>query len=533
MKKDVQIYDTTLRDGEQGEFVAFSLEDKVRIAHRLDDFGIDYIEGGWPGSNPKAMQFFDRMKSEKLSHAKLAAFGSTRRKNMAASEDSQILTLLESGAPVITIFGKTWDLHVREALRVSEEENLAMIHDSVSFLKSHGREVIYDAEHFFDGYKSNPAYALKTLQAATDAGAACIVLCDTNGGTMPTDLPRILAQVKAAVSVPFGIHAHNDAGMAVANACAAVHEGATHVQGTINGYGERCGNADLIQVMANLELKYGKECVGEEKLRELTALSHFVAEVANIVPDPRQPYVGPCVFAHKGGIHVSAVRRNPSTYEHIVPEAVGNQRRVLVSELSGQSNVYSKAEELGIDLSAAGDQTKSVVQQMKAMEAEGYQFEGAEASFELLVKKSLGTHRSFFDLKGFRVITYRQGPDVPCTAEAIIRLEVNGEERYVVADGDGPVNALDEALRKALVQDYPELKQVHLTDFKVRVLSARTGTASKVRVLIESSDGEKTWTTVGVSENIIEASWLALVDSIDYQLLKVEEEGAAQAAAKA
>ncbi|MCX7019403.1 MAG: citramalate synthase [bacterium] len=526
MKKDVFIYDTTLRDGEQGEFVAYSLEDKVLIAHKLDEFGIDYIEGGWPGSNPKAMNFFECMKTEKLRHARLAAFGSTRRKSTTAGEDQQILMLLDAATPVVTIFGKAWDMHVREALRVSGAENLAMIGDSVSFLREHGREVIYDAEHFFDGFKSDPAYALDTLKAAARAGAGCIVLCDTNGGAMPTEIPAIMRAVRDALGAgaAVGCHVHNDAGMAVANTIMAVVEGgAVHVQGTMNGYGERCGNADLIQVIANLELKYGKRCLPEGRLRELTPLAHFIAEVANINPDPRQPYAGQCVFAHKGGIHVSAVRRNPATYEHVAPETVGNTRRVLVSELSGQSNVYSKAEELGIDLSTASGETKRVVKQMKEMEAGGYQFEAAEASFELLVKKALGKHRSFFGLTSFRVVVQRSGPDVPCAAEAIIRLTVNGEDRHCVADGDGPVNALDRALRKALVGDYPELSNVRLTDFKVRVIDAQCGTAAKVRVLITSGDGEKSWTTVGVSENLIEASWQALVDSIDYLLLKIEE----------
>jgi 2-isopropylmalate synthase len=526
MNKDVLIYDTTLRDGEQGEFVSYSLEDKVRIAHRLDEFGVDYIEGGWPGSNPKALQFFDRMKNVRLRHAKLAAFGSTRRKNCKPKDDEQIQTLIEAGTPVVTIFGKTWDLHVREALRVSPEENLAMIFESVDYLKRRGREVIYDAEHFFDGFKSNPEYALETLKAAEQAGASCLVLCDTNGGTMPTEIPAILRRVREAVRAPIGMHTHNDAGMAVANSIIGVAEGAVHVQGTMNGYGERCGNADLIQVIPNLELKYKKRCLPPGHLQQLTQMAHFIAEVANIAPDPRQPYVGQTVFAHKGGIHVSAVRRNPLTYEHIPPETVGNRRRVLVSELSGQSNVFSKAEEMGIDLSKASDEAKRVVKQVKALEAEGYQFEGAEASFELLVKKALGTHRSFFELQGFRVITSRWGPDSPSYAEAIVRLKVNGEDRHCVADGDGPVNALDRALRKALVQDYPEVETVHLTDFKVRVLDTKAGTAAKVRVMIESSDSEKSWTTVGVSENIIEASYAALVDSVDYQLLKVEEEGA-------
>lgn len=526
-KKDVLIYDTTLRDGEQGEFISYSLEDKVRIATRLDDFGVDYIEGGWPGSNPKAMQFFERMKDHSFRTAKLAAFGSTRRKNVSASEDSQIQTLLDAATPVVTIFGKTWDLHVREALRVSPEENLAMIEESVAFLKSQEREVVYDCEHFFDGWKANAAYALETLKAAARAGADCVVLCDTNGGTMPTEIPAIMAAVREALpGVALGIHPHDDAGMATANAVISVVQGgAIHVQGTINGYGERCGNVDLIQVIPNLELKYGLKCTEEGKLKDLTPLSHFVAEVANLVPDPRQPYVGQTVFAHKGGIHVSAVQRNPATYEHIPPETVGNHRRVLVSELSGQSNVLYKAEEMGIDLNGASAEARQIVQTVKQLESEGYQFEGAEASFELLVKKAQGRHRSFFELKGFRVETDRPAPGLPTLAQAVIRLTVNGEDRHVVADGDGPVNALDRALRKALVADYPMLAKVHLTDFKVRVLSAKTGTAAKVRVLIESSDGEgDSWTTVGVSENIIEASYQALVDSIDYVLLKCEEE---------
>ena len=403
--KDVFLYDTTLRDGEQGEFISYSLEDKIRITHKLDEFGMDYIEGGWPGSNPKALYFFEKMKGIKLQHAKLAAFGSTRRKGVKASEDTQLQTLVASETPVITIFGKTWDLHVREALRVSEQENLDMIGESVAFLKSCDREVVYDCEHFFDGYKANPAYALQTLKAACDAGASVIVLCDTNGGTMPTEFPAIMAEVKKTINCPIGIHAHNDCGMGVMNSCMAVLEGAVHVQGTVNGYGERCGNADLIQIIPNLELKFGKRCLEEGKLKELTPLSHFVAEVANLAPDPRQPYVGQTVFAHKGGIHVSAVQRNPATYEHIPPETVGNQRRVLVSELSGMSNVNYKATELGLNLDESNASAREIVQRIKELEAEGYQFESAEASFELLVKKAQGKSRDFFDLEGFRVIT--------------------------------------------------------------------------------------------------------------------------------
>ena len=523
--KDVLVYDTTLRDGEQGEFINYSIEDKVRIAERLDAFGVDYIEGGWPGSNPKALQFFERMKGHAFRHSKLAAFGSTRRKDIAASDDSQLITLLDSSTPVVTIFGKTWDLHVREALRVSPEENLAMIEDSVRFLRANGREVVYDAEHFFDGFKANPSYALETLRAAVRGGADCIVMCDTNGGTMPTEVPSIVIAVRGTLpTVQLGIHPHNDCGMAVANACAAVLCGVTHVQGTVNGYGERCGNLDLIQTIPNLELKYAKRCVEDGKLKELTGLAHFVAEIANVAPDPRQPYVGQTVFAHKGGIHVSAVMRNPHTYEHIPPETVGNRRRVLVSELSGQSNILYKAKELGIELGTDGqglnDEAKRIVSSIKELESEGYEFEGAEASFELLVKRAQGSHRGFFTLKGFNVETDRPAAAAGSSSQAVLRLEVDGEDRHVVADGDGPVNALDRALRKALSADYPEVAGVHLRDFKVRVLSAKTGTAAKVRVMIESSDGETTWTTCGVSENIIEASYRALVDSVEFLLMK-------------
>lgn len=516
--KDVYLYDTTLRDGEQGEFISYSLEDKIRICHRLDEFGMDYIEGGWPGSNPKAMHFFEKMKGVKLKHARLAAFGSTRRKGIKAADDSQLQTLVKAETPVVTIFGKTWDLHVREALRVSEEENVDMIGSSVAYLKSCDREVVYDCEHFFDGYKANPQYALQTLKAAQDGGADVIVLCDTNGGTMPTEFEAIFNEVKKVITAPLGIHAHNDCGMGVINSVMAVLNGAVHVQGTVNGYGERCGNADLIQIVPNLEIKYGRKCLPEGKLPELTPLSHFVAEVANLAPDPRQPYVGQTVFAHKGGIHVSAVQRNPATYEHIAPETVGNVRRVLVSELSGQSNVNYKATELGLKLDETNADARAIVQQIKELEAEGYQFESAEASFELLVNKAQGKVRDFFELTGFRVSTSRNG--VGSLAEAIIKVKVNGEKRHVVAEGDGPVNALDTALRKALVGDYPQLAKVHLTDFKVRVLNAQAATAARVRVLIESTDGEHMWTTVGVSEDVVEASYKALTDSIEYFLLK-------------
>lgn len=520
MPKDVLLYDTTLRDGEQAEGVAFSLEDKLRIAYRLDEFGMDYIEGGWPGSNPKAIDFFRKVDRKRLKYAKLAAFGSTRRKNIRAEDDDNLRALIETGVPTLTIFGKSWDLHAIRALRATLEENLAMIADSVRYLRKSGFEVVYDAEHFFDGYRSNPDYALKTIVAAAEAGAHCIVLCDTNGGTLPTDIAGIVEAAAGAVGLPLGIHAHNDSGVAVANSVIAVRHGATHVQGTVNGYGERCGNADLIPIIANLEMKMGKKCLRKGKLRWLTNLAHFVAEVANFIPDSRQPYVGRSVFAHKGGVHVSAVRRHRPTYEHIDPREVGNTTRVLVSELSGQSNIFAKAEERGIDLKEQREKTAVILNTVKRLENEGYQFEAAEGSFEILLRRILGKHKRYFDLEGFRVIIEKRGPEEECLSEATIKLRVGKERLHTAADGDGPVNALDEALRGALRDRYPQLTDVHLLDYKVRVLDAASGTAAKVRVFINSTDGKEEWATVGVSENIIEASWRALVDSIEYKLLR-------------
>lgn len=517
VKKDIMLFDTTLRDGEQAEGVAFSLEDKLQIAYRLDEFGMDYIEGGWPGSNPKAIDFFREIDQKKIKHAKLCAFGSTRRKKTRPEDDTNLTALIESKTPAVSIFGKTWDLHVRRALRVSLEENLAMIRDSVAYLKKSGREVIYDAEHYFDGYKGNPDYALETIVAAAEAGAACVVLCDTNGGTLPTDVEYMVREAARVVDVPLGIHAHNDSGVGVANSLIAVRSGCVHVQGTINGYGERCGNADLIPIIANLQIKMNKRCVSDESLKSLTSLAHFVAEVGNFVPDSRQPFVGRSVFAHKGGIHVSAIRRYRQTYEHIDPSEVGNTTRILVSELSGQSNILTKAEERGIELEPGDEKGKAVLNQVKKLENEGYQFEAAEASFEILLKKMLGTHQKLFDLEGFRVIIEKRGPETECLSEATVKLNIDGESCYTVAEGDGPVNALDRALRKALTDKFPHLTDFHLRDYKVRVLDAKTGTAAKVRVFINSSDGKEEWDTVGVSENIIEASWRALVDSIEFK----------------
>ncbi len=522
---EVRIYDTTLRDGAQSEDVAFSLEDKLRITEKLDELGVHYVEGGWPASNPKDLNYFREVKKLGLKRARVVAFGSTCRKGVAPSQDENLQQLLEAGTEVVTVFGKSWDMHPLVAMEVTLEENLQLIRESVAYLKGHGREVLYDAEHFFDGYKSNPSYALATVKAAEEAGADCIVLCDTNGGTLPHELVEIVRRVRGELKVPLGIHCHNDAGMAVANSVLAVKEGVSHVQGTINGYGERCGNADLCAIIPNLELKMGIRCLPEGGLRRLREASRFVSELANLPHNKRQPYVGDSAFAHKGGVHVSAVLKSPETYEHIDPALVGNKRRVLVSDLSGESNVLAKAQEFGIELKKGDPVTKKILERLKALEYRGYQFEGAEASFELLIKKELGMHKRFFDLLGFRVIVSKRGGDGQPLSEATIMVRVGDRVEHTAALGNGPVNALDNALRKALEKFYPELKEVELIDYKVRVLSTREGTGATTRVLIESWDGRESWGTVGVSENIIEASWEALLDSIDYKLLKEEERG--------
>ncbi len=529
MKKvsKVKLYDTTLRDGTQAEEISFSSTDKLMIAEKLDDLGIHYIEGGWPGSNPKDMEFFELCKRLNLKHAKIAAFGSTRRAGIKAQADPNIRMLLRANVPVVTIFGKSWDLHVKDALRCGLEENLEMIYDSVDYLKSRVSEVIYDAEHFFDGYKRNPEYALKTIKAAQEAGADCIVLCDTNGGCLPFEVWEIVNQVREQISVPLGIHTHNDSETAVANTVVAVFCGAEHVQGTINGFGERCGNANLCSIIPNLQLKMGIECISPEQLRELTKVSRFVYEVANLKPWPHQPYVGKSAFAHKGGVHVSAVMRNPETYEHIRPEQVGNRQRVLVSDLSGKSSVVYKAQEFGLDLDSKDPVVQHVVEELKKLEHQGYQFEGAEGSFEILVKKAMKQFKPYFALKGFRVIVDKRSREDEPISEAMVRVSVPPEReghQFMAAEGNGPVNALDRALRKALEEFYPSLATVHLSDYKVRILDETAGTAAKVRVIIESTDGKRRWGTVGVHENVIEASWQALVDSIEYKLMKDEED---------
>jgi len=516
------IYDTTLRDGAQGEGVSFSGQDKLKIAKRLDEAGIDYIEGGWPGSNPKDAEFFKLIRSVPMEHAKIAAFGSTRRGNVCAEDDSNLRCLIESDTPVVTIFGKSWDLHVTDVLRVTLEENIQMISDSVEFLKKRGKEVIFDGEHFFDGFKADAEYALKTLKAAADAGADCIVLCDTNGGCVPSEIAAAMDAVRAQVKTPIGIHAHNDSETAVANSIVAVEKGAVHVQGTINGYGERCGNANLCSVIPILQLKMGHECIPQESVRELTSLSNYVDEIANVVPYDKQPFVGRSAFAHKSGVHVDAMMKQPRTYEHMTPEVVGNVRRILISEMAGASSIVHKAQRYGVDLTKKSPETLEVLEAIANLENQGYSFEGAEASFELLLRKAVGSYRKLFDLKSYRVIVEQRGTDPEPITEATLRLIADGEEMLTVAEGDGPVHALDNALRKALERFYPEeLKRIKLTDFKVRVLDAKEGTAAGVRTIVESTDGTSSWSTVGVSENIIEASWHALVDSVEYGLLKL------------
>jgi len=527
MSREIKLYDTTLRDGTQGEGITFAMEDKVRIAQRLDALGIHYIEGGWPGSNPKDLRFFKRVQGAVFKTAKITAFGATRRPGVRPQEDPNLQALVEAGPPVVTIFGKSWDFHVTAALGTTLEENVAMIGDSVGHLLKHFEEVIYDAEHFFDGFKQNREYALRTLQAAEAAGAHCLVLCDTNGGALPHEIAAILREVKSVVKAdtPLGIHVHNDTECAVANTLAAVAEGVGHVQGTINGYGERCGNANLVSIIPNLMLKMGLESIPRENLRDLREVSRFVSELANRKPWDAQPYVGDSAFAHKGGIHVSAVLKHPETYEHIDPELIGNRRRVLVSELAGQSNILWKAREYGIDLDKNTPDARRILEMLKRLEDEGFQFEGAEASFELLMERALGNHRPYFELGGFRVIVEEQQGSPDPVAEATVRLKVKGIEEHTAAAGRGPVNALDHALRKALEDFYPNLRQMSLLDYKVRILDESKGTAARTRVLITSGDGDETWGTVGVADNIIEASWQALVDSVEYKLRRDERRG--------
>jgi len=524
MVERVEIYDTTLRDGSQREGISFSLEDKIKLVKELDRFGIPYIEGGYPGANLKDLKFFQESKDLKLKNAVLVPFGRTRHHQNSSDEDDDLLALVNTGLPVVTIFGKTWKFHVRKVLRVSFQKNLQLIEDSIKFLKSKGKTVIYDAEHFFDGYKDDPQYALETLNVAAGSGADKLVLCDTNGGTMVNEVSKIVKEVVSQFDIPVGIHAHNDTGLAVANTMVAVEEGCSHIQGTINGYGERCGNADLITLIGNLQLKKGIRCVPEQSLSRLTWLSRLVSEVANLSSDNHQPYVGKSAFSHKGGMHIDAVRKASRSFEHINPELVGNQRRVLLSEQAGKSAILVKVENEFPNLDKNSPQAQNLFRKLKEAERDGYWFEAAEASFKLLANKILGKEISLFEVLGFTIVIDsfpKNDGDYLIRSQAMIKVrEPNGRVEHTAAEGEGPVDALNNALRKALETFYPQLKNVHLTDFKVRVLDSKSGTAARVRVLIESSDGRESWGTIGVSKNIIKASWDALVDSLEFTLFK-------------
>jgi len=518
--KKIYIYDTTLRDGTQTEGISLSCKDKINIAKKLDDFGIDFIEGGWPFSNPKDKEFFEYFKKNPLKKSKLTPFGSTAHPSKPASEDKNLISLLESETEYVTIFGKTWDLHVNEVLKIKPEDNLRIIFDSVSFLKKEGKKVFYDAEHFFDGYKANSEYALRAVKAAIEAGAELIVFCDTNGGALPGEIKAIARETERKFSLnEFGIHCHNDLGLAIANSISCIDEGCVHIQGTINGYGERCGNADLVPIMSILQLRMGREVVNHKKLTELTHLSRFVSEVCNMAHHDNYPFVGRSAFAHKGGIHIDAVIKNPRAYENIEPALVGNKRKFVVSELAGKSTLVVKAKELEFDLDKKSDKAKDLHKLIQRLEKDGYQFEAAEGSFKLLLQKEFKKCKNFFDLLGFKVVVEKR-EDNKLISEAIIKLKINGKLEHTTSEGDGPINALDNALRKALSKFYPTLSEMHLIDFKVRVLDEKGGTAAKVRVLIESQDDDESWSTIGVSENIIEACWQALADSVEYKLLK-------------
>ena len=519
----LEIYDTTLRDGAQAEDVTFSADDKVRVAQKLDELGVQYIEGGWPGANPRDIEFFRMIKTIPLQYATVIAFGSTRKADNPVQKDPNLDALLAADTSTITLFGKTWTFHVTEALGVTLEQNLDMIGESIAYLRAKNRRVFYDAEHFFDGYKADPEYALKTIQRAVREGAERVILCDTNGGTMPWDIREICAVVRRECAVPLGIHAHNDTEMAVANSLVAIDAGIVQVQGTINGIGERCGNANLCSILPNLQLKMNRHVLGERRLARLREVSNFVTEIANLMPNKHQPYVGDSAFAHKGGIHIHAVQKNAATYEHVIPEAVGNRQRMLISDYTGRSGLLAKVEEYGIELSKQNPKLKELLETLKELENEGYQFEGAEGSLELLMRKAVGRHKPSFELLGFRVIVEKRNAREAPISEATVMVRVGESIEHTAAVGVGPVNALDHALRKALEKFYPQLREVALLDYKVRVLAANRGTGSKVRVLLESGDHKEKWGTVGVSENIMEASWQALADSIEYKLLPNDE----------
>jgi 2-isopropylmalate synthase len=514
----VVLYDTTLRDGTQREGISFSVDDKLKIAQRLDRMGMAYIEGGWPGSNPKDMAFFERASELHLGQAVVTAFGSTRRADTLVEQDANIQALIAANTPAVAVFGKSWDLHVRRVLNTTLDENLHMISDSVGYLRSMGRKVIYDAEHFFDGYQADPAYALQTLVAAAEAGTDVLVLCDTNGGSLPSTVAHVVAEVKRTTATPLGIHAHNDAEMAVANSLAAVEAGAVHVQGTINGYGERCGNANLCSIIPALKLKMGIDCVTDDQLRTLTEAARYVSELANLNLDAHLPYVGHSAFAHKGGMHVNALVKCEQSYQHVEPTLVGNRKRVVVSELSGKSNIAYKTQEFGLELAGSTEQTHQVLQRIKELENQGFQFEGAEGSVELLIRRTRPDYAPPFELLDFHVLV-RGSHNGAMAAEATVKVRVGDQVMHTAADGNGPVNALDAAVRKALLPFYPRLADVHLRDYKVRILDGEAGTAAHTRVLIDSAAGHSNWSTVGCSTNIIEASWRALADSLEYVLL--------------
>ncbi|GAB2881446.1 citramalate synthase [Uliginosibacterium flavum] len=520
MNTKVFAYDTTLRDGSQAQGVSFSVEDKLRIVRKLDELGIAYIEAGNPGSNPKDLEFFRRLGELNLQHAKITAFGSTCKVGANPAEDGQLASLLGANTPAVAIFGKTWDYHVTAILRTTLDENLRMIRETIAFLKAQGKEVIFDAEHFFDGYKANPDYALQALAAAVEGGADNLALCDTNGGSFPDEIFAITQTVVARFpGVSVGIHCHNDCELAVANSVRAVQAGATHVQGTINGIGERCGNANLCAIIPNLQLKLGCEVIPPANMQTLTTLARFVSEVANMEHNDKAAYVGGDAFAHKGGMHVDAVHKNPISYEHITPDTVGNARKILMSEVAGRATILGKINEIDPTLTKDSPETKTIIERLKELEHEGYQFESAESSFELLVRKMLGKFTPSFELREFKVVvTEPSGNGI--NSSAMLKIHVNGEDEITAADGDGPVNALDKALRKALDRFYPELRKVKLTDYKVRVLDSSQASAAKVRVLIESTDSESSWTTIGVSTDVIDASWRALVDAVEYKLAK-------------
>jgi len=521
MKKLV-MYDSTLRDGTQAQGISFTVQDKLKIVEKLDNIGFDYIEAGNPGSNPKEIEFFELVKNMKLKNAKIIAFGSTRRVGINVESDANVQSLLKASTPSVAIFGKSWDFHVKEVLKTTPEENLKMISDTIKYFKKCGKEVIYDAELFFEGYRDNRDYAMQTLMAAADAGADSMCLCETTGGFMPYEIYDVTAKVIKQFNIPIGIHCHNDSGMAVANSVMAVKAGATQVQGTINGYGERCGNANLCVLIPDLQLKMGYDCIPPENMQRITLLSRYVNEIANNQNDERAPYVGRYAFAHKAGMHSDAVTKSPKAYEHIDPEVVGNERVFLMSEVSGRSAVINAINLVDKDISKNSPETRKVLERLKELEFEGYQYEAAESSFDLVIRKVLGLYKPFFELREFKVITNE--PSIEnISSSAMIKIKVGDEDEITASEGDGPVHALDKALRKALERFYPEIAEMKLTDFKVRVLDSDSATGARVRVLIESTDGDESWTTIGVSTDIIDASWKALVDSIEHKLIKKRE----------